>query len=285
LPNSKDIRTIPETQGNSEWIPPRGTLGELVTAASVRATRLEPSTHALKGTALAASPVPSLEAALRRSDVALIAEIKRASPSHGEISPGLDAGAQAAAYARGGASAISVLTESERFGGHDGDLQVAARSSRLPILRKDFHVAAAQLYQARALGASAALLIARALEPAVFERLMAAARSVGLEIVAEVRDLAELDRALGAGARIIGVNNRNLETLEIEAGTAESIIPAIPGDCIAVAESGYASRDSIGAVARSGADAVLIGSFLSAANDPAGAVRHLVGIQRMERGR
>lgn len=254
-------------------------------AAKTRAEALNASTPLLKQAALAAGPVSSLERALRRDDVGLIAEIKRASPSRGQISPGLDAESQAAAYRDGGAAAISVLTEPDRFGGRDEDLRRAADMSGLPILRKDFHVSEAQLFQARSLGASAALLIVRALEPDVLKLLMDAAKSVGLEIVAEVRDLVELDRAMKAGARIIGVNNRNLETLEIESGTAASIIPKIPGDLIAVAESGYSDRDSIDAVARAGADAVLIGSFLSAAQDPADAVRHLAGIRRIDRAR
>ncbi|MDP9179031.1 MAG: indole-3-glycerol-phosphate synthase, partial [Gemmatimonadota bacterium] len=190
-------------------------------------------------------PAPSLFSVLRTPKVAVIAEIKRASPSRGDISPGLDAEFQARAYRRGGAAAISVLTEPDRFGGSDDDIRRAARGAALPILRKDFHVSVSQLHEARCLGASAALLIARALEPALFAQLLEAASAMDLEILAEVRDIAELDRALEAGARIVGVNNRNLETLVIETGTAESLIPRIPHGVIAVAESGYADRASI----------------------------------------
>jgi indole-3-glycerol phosphate synthase len=280
LPNSKNIRTAPEAQDNSLWTYPLGTLGQLISAASRRAAGLEPRQAELERAAGSAPAVPSLRDALRREDVALIAEIKRSSPSRGAIRPELDAAAQARAYVQGGAAAISVLTEPDSFRGSDEDIQAAASATGLPILRKDFHVAPAQLFQARALGASAALLIVRALSPARFHHLMQVAESVGLEIVAEVRDFEELGRALEVGARIIGVNNRNLETLGIEAGTADSIIPRIPRDCVAIAESGYSNRASIEAVAASGADAVLIGSFFSAAEDPELAVLRLTGVRR-----
>jgi indole-3-glycerol phosphate synthase len=226
----------------------------------------------------------SLFNALRTDHVALIAEIKRASPSRGRIKAGLDAEAQAKAYERGGAAAISVLTEPERFGGADADIEAAAKATHLPILRKDFHVSESQIYQARSLGASAALLIVRALEPGLFLRLLDAARAVDLEIVAEVRDGEELDRALRAGVQIIGVNNRNLETLVIERGTAEMLIPRIPRDVVAIAESGYEDRAGIERAASCGADAVLVGSFLSAAADPGAEVEHLAGVPRVSRG-
>jgi len=285
LPNSKNIRTAPEAQENSRWTFPTGALGRLTSAASERAKSLGGQRAKLEKLASAISGVPSLQAALRRDHVALIAEIKRSSPSRGAISPELDAASQARAYKAGGAAAISVLTEPESFGGKDEDVRAAAAAAGLPILRKDFHVSEVQLFQARALGASAALLIVRALEPSRLEALVKAAHSVGLEIIAEVRDLAELERAVDAGARIIGVNNRNLETLEIEERTADAVIPHIPGDCVAVAESGYSSRSSIASVAACGADAVLIGSFLSAAADPEQAVRRLTGVRRQSGGR
>jgi len=229
-------------------------------------------------------PALSLFSALRTDRVGLIAEIKRASPSRGAIKLELDTEAQARAYRRGGAAAVSVLTEPERFGGSDDDIAAAANAAELPVLRKDFHVSPAQLYQARCLGASAALLIARALEPGLFVWLFEAAKAVDLEIVVEVRDIAELDRALAAGARIIGVNNRNLETLVIEHGTAETLIPHIPRGLVAIAESGYQDRAGIERAASCGADAVLIGSFLSAATDPASEVERLAGVPRLSRG-
>ncbi len=260
-----------------------GTLGELIAAAQLRAAAMVSRSAALERSASGMGPVPSLAAALRRPDVALLAEIKRSSPSRGSIRPDLDAAARAAAYWRGGAAAISVLTEPDRFDGSEEDLRAAALASGLPVLKKDFHVAQAQLFEARTIGASAALLIARALHPLELRKLIQAAQRVGLEIVAEVRSGVELDRVLDAGAQIIGVNNRNLETLKIEPGTVESLIPLIPRDCIAIAESGYSDRDSIEAAAACGADAVLIGSSLSTAEDPESAVRRLAGVQRVER--
>jgi indole-3-glycerol phosphate synthase len=283
LPNSKDSRTAPEAQGNRRWTYPSGTLGQLVGAAAARGAELEAREAELERLALDARPVASLETALHRTDLALLAELKRSSPSRGAINPGLDSVTQARAYERGGAAAISVLTERERFGGADTDLESVARTTSLPILRKDFHVTPAQLFQARAMGASAALLIARALPPSRFADLVMAADSVGLEVVAEVRDMVELGRALAAGARIIGVNNRNLETLRLEPRTAEAIIPRIPREYVAIAESGYSDRSSVEAAAGYGADAVLIGSFLSAAVDPESAVRGLTGVKKVAR--
>ena len=285
LPNSKNIRTTPETQGKSGWTPPLGTLGDLVSAAKRRAELLAPRESALQAGATLVGPKPSLEAALRRTTVALIAEIKRASPSRGAINMRINPAQQARAYEQGGAAAISVLTEPDRFGGSNEDVEATARSVELPILRKDFHVAEIQLYEARAIGASAALLIVRAVPPERFALLVKTAKLLGLEIVAEVRSLRELELALEAGCRIIGVNNRNLETLEIEPHTAETIIPRIPSDRIAVAESGYTDLDTIRSAAAAGADAVLIGSFLSAARDPASMVRRLIDVERVQRAR
>jgi indole-3-glycerol phosphate synthase len=243
-----------------------------------------PTAGELENSALSAEAVPSLGAALQRDgEVALIAEIKRASPSRGSSLPGLDPASRAVAYSRGGAAAISVLTEPDRFTGSDEDLRQAATASGLPILKKDFHVAPVQLLQARAIGASAALLIARALDQPTLEDLIQTADDVGLETVVEVRDLGELERALSAGAQIIGVNNRNLETLQIEPGVVEAVIPRIPRYCVAIAESGYSDRTGVEAAAACGADAILIGSYLSAAHDPEAAVRRLAGVRKVSR--
>jgi indole-3-glycerol phosphate synthase len=209
--------------------------------------------------------------------------VKRSSPSRGEINPSLDAAAQARAYALGGASAISVLTEGSHFGGSVVDLQNVVAVVEVPVLRKDFHVDPVQLLEARALGASAALLIVRALSPKNLHALADVARQIGLETVIEIRDEAELDRALGAGARVIGINNRDLETLRIDPTTAHRLLPLIPSDVIAIAESGMTNASDVEAVARLGADAVLVGSFVSAAADPAAAVRGLAAIPRVRR--
>jgi indole-3-glycerol phosphate synthase len=210
--------------------------------------------------------------------VAVIAEIKRSSPSKGAINPGLEATPRALSYAEAGASAISVLTEPDRFGGSTDDLAAVAAVVPVPVLRKDFIVAPVQLYEARARGASAALLIVRALPRGLLAELHDIGTSIGLDLLVEIRDEAELATALDVGAAIVGVNNRNLESLVIEAGTVERIVPRIPRDIVAVAESGMVTHGDVQRAADSGADAVLVGSAVSAAADPVAAVRSLTDI-------
>ena len=231
----------------------------------------------------ARSETPRLRDAIRNENLAVIAEIKRRSPSKGDINPGLASGEQAARYAEGGASAISVLTEPLRFGGSDEDLDEVRRAVSLPVLKKDFHVSEAQLLHAAETGASAALVIVRAIEPSRLPGLTAIARDLALELVLEVRNESELERALDAGAEIIGVNNRNLETLDIDHETVSRIVPLVPAELIAIAESGYATPESVAAAAAAGADAVLVGSSLSAAKDPAAGVRLISRIPRTPR--
>ena len=271
-------------QAFSRWSPAGGTLGTIVTQAEARAARLEERRNDLESQAEEALPGASLARALRSTSVALLAEVKRRSPSKGAIAESLDALAQARAYADGGAAAVSILTEPEHFGGSVEDLQQVRDALSIPILKKDFHVAPIQLLEARALGASAALLIARALSPERLEALSAYGRSLGLELLIEVRDEDELRRALEAGATMIGVNNRNLETLEIDATTCERLIPKIPSDLTAVAESGVRTRAEVERYAAAGADAVLVGSVLSASADPVAATRALCAVPRSGRG-
>jgi indole-3-glycerol phosphate synthase len=223
---------------------------------------------------------PSFADALRREHVAVIAEVKRRSPSKGAIAPGLAADVQARAYASGGAAALSILTEPDRFGGDIGDLDAARAAVQVPLLRKDFIVDEIQLLEAAAHGASAALLIARALPRERLRELARHARRLRLEPLVEIRDEAELEAALAAGANVIGVNNRNLETLVIDSATGDRLLPLIPASCIAVWESGVQSADDVRRAAAAGADAVLVGSSVSAAGDPAAAVRALVGVKR-----
>ncbi|MDB4881322.1 MAG: Indole-3-glycerol phosphate synthase [Gemmatimonadetes bacterium] len=213
----------------------------------------------------------------------LLAEVKRRSPSKGAIAPGLDAPTQARAYVEGGAAAISVLTEPEHFDGSADDLVAVRSAVPVPALKKDFHVRPLQLVEARALGASAALLIMRALSPARFRELMDRGRELELELLVEVRDEAELDRALEGGATIIGVNNRDLESLAIDRTTAERLVPKIPRWAVAIAESGIQSRDDVVRYAAFGADAVLVGSSISASLDPVAATRALAGVARSTR--
>jgi indole-3-glycerol phosphate synthase len=212
--------------------------------------------------------------------VGVIAEVKRSSPSRGAINPGLDLARQVRAYEAGGAAAISVLTEPTRFGGSADDLVLARKSVALPLLKKDFHVDVSQILEARVLGASAALVIARAVAPDRLKDLMTAGADVALEILVEVRDEWELDLALALNASLIGVNNRNLETLEIDAGTSLRILPLIPRSVVAIAESGVKSAEGVKRVADAGADAVLVGSALSSARDPEAATRSFTGVAR-----
>ena len=282
MPNSKIIRTTPEAQGEKHWTPPAGTLGELTDRAWARS-------HALGAgrdpdeIATARSGIPSLCSALRGPHLAIIAEIKRRSPSKGIINAAIDSGGQASKYAEGGAAAISVLTEPLRFGGHDRDVAEVRRAVTIPILKKDFHVSEAQLIHAADTEASAALVIVRSVEPSRLKPLASLARALSLEILFEVRDEIELSRAIEAGAAMIGINNRNLETLEVDPGTVGRILPLIPPEIVAIAESGYSSAASVREAAQAGADAVLIGSFFSGAEDPAKAVRSLTGIIRNRR--
>lgn len=270
-------------QAFSHWAPPSGTLGRIVAEAASRAEALRPRARELERQAAAEPAGPSLAAALRASTVAVLAEVKRRSPSRGMIREGIDAATQAGAYVAGGARGISVLTEPAHFGGSADDLVAVRAAVPAPVLKKDFHVDVLQLLEARALGASAVLLIARALDPALLLALSREAAELGLEVLVEVRDEGELARALETDAALIGVNNRNLETLAIDPATSERLIPAIPRERIAIAESGIATRDDVARVAAAGADAVLVGSSISAAADPAAAVRGLADVGRRPR--
>lgn len=270
-------------QAFSQWAPPGGTLGRIVDEARERVTLLRGRAAEIAAQAADAAPVPLLAESLRGELVSVIAEVKRASPSKGAISPGLDAAAQARSYAAGGARAISVLTEPRHFGGSAEDLISVRGSVDLPALRKDFHVDPLQLVEARALGASAVLLIARALDPDTLASLADAAHELGLDVLVEVRDEWELERAVRTGARLIGVNNRNLETLAIDLEATDRLVPLIPRDRVAVAESGIVTPADVERAAMAGADAVLVGSSISAAADPAAATRALTGVRR--RGR
>jgi len=267
------------------WTPPGGVLGTICGESEARATRLSSRAAELERLAAATSAAPSLEAALRRDEVALIAEVKRRSPSKGSIAPDLDAVTQARAYVAGGAAAISVLTEPAHFAGSLADLEAVRAALSVPALKKDFHVRPIQLIEAKAAGASAALLIARALDPDRLREMMETGRDLGLELLVEIRDEAELDRALEVGATMIGVNNRDLESLVIDPATAERLVPRIPAGIIAIAESGVKSRADVERYARCGADAVLVGSSISAAADPTAATRALADVPRTARAR
>jgi indole-3-glycerol phosphate synthase len=268
-----------------EWTFPGGTLGALTRDAHARAAAVLSQLPDLQARARDQQAAWPFASALRGPAIRVIAEVKRASPSKGPIAPGLDATAQARAYVAGGAAAISVLTEPSRFGGDLADLTAVSAAVAAPAIRKDFLVHPVQLWEARAHGASAALLIVRALSPDELRAMMAAAAEAGLATLVEIRDEAELARALEVGAQVIGVNNRNLETLVIDTATAPRIIPAIPATCVAVAESGMRTVEDVAPAALAGADAILVGSAVSASNDPTADVRHLASIERSKAAR
>jgi indole-3-glycerol phosphate synthase len=232
----------------------------------------------------APTPKHSLAQSLRRNRVAVIAEVKRKSPSKGVINAELSAVGQALAYADGGAAAISVLTEPNHFNGSIDDLAAVSSAVDIPALKKDFHIDPIQLAEARAYGATAALLIVRALRPDRLAEMMSTANSVGLETIVEIRDEEELRLALDLGAAIVGINNRNLETLIIDPMTSERLLPQIPRSVIAIAESGMSTRRDVERVAALGADAVLVGSSLSASPNPTASVKDFASVPRVARG-
>jgi indole-3-glycerol phosphate synthase len=233
--------------------------------------------------AKAVRPRVSFAAALRTGNsVGVIAEIKRRSPSKGAIAPGLGAGAQAAAYGQGGAVAISVLTEPAQFGGSLHDLD-SAQAGGVPLLRKDFIVDRLQLLEAVVHGASAVLLIAKALPPERLAELYADCLAIGLEALVETHDEHELAMAIAGRFSVVGVNNRDLESLAIDAETGARLIPQIPSGTIAVYESGVQERSDVERAARLGADVVLVGTALSRSTDPAAGVRGLCGVAREAR--
>ena len=221
--------------------------------------------------------------ALVRPGLSLIAEFKRRSPSAGEIRPGADVAAVVAGYEHGGAAALSILTERGAFDGSLDDLRAARAASDLPILRKDFVVDPYQLHEAAVHGADAVLLIVAALEPAVLSALYEEARALDLDTLVEVHDADELERALEIDADVIGINNRNLRSFEVDITTTHELITDVPAGKTVVAESGYRTRDQLVELERIGVDAVLIGETLMRAHDPESAVRDLTGDEHATR--
>ena len=214
--------------------------------------------------------------AFRASGVSVIAEVKRASPSRGEIAPIDDPAALAVEYESGGAAAVSVLTEQHRFGGSLADLRAVRGKVAIPVLRKDFITSSYQLWEARAAGADMALLIVAALDQPALVSLVERAVSVGLTPLVEVHDEAELERALEAEARLIGVNARNLHTLEVDRDAFARLAPRIPDDVVRVAESGVRGPRDVIDHARAGADVVLVGETLVTDANPRSTVADLV---------
>ena len=218
----------------------------------------------------------ALEAHLAKGRRGLIAEIKKASPSAGLIRRDFDVAGLARAYAAGGASCLSVLTDGPYFRGSDDDLRSARRQVELPVLRKDFILDLYQILESRHIGADCVLLIMAALSDAMASELAATAAEVGLDVLAEVHDSAELDRALRLGVRMIGINNRNLKTLETDLATTERLAPEVPADRIVVAESGIRRPEDLDRLAAAGARCFLVGETLMREPDVAAATRRLL---------
>ncbi len=209
--------------------------------------------------------------------VSLIAEIKRASPSAGLIREDFDPPEIANAYERGGATCISVLTDREFFGGGPAYLRQVRRAVELPVLRKDFILDEMQVLEARALGSDAFLLIAAALEAVELEGLVETGRKLGMDALVEVHSAEELEQAVGAGADLIGINNRNLHTFEVSLEATEALADDVPEDAVLVAESGIRTAGDVRRLAECGVDAVLVGESLMRADDIESATRALAG--------
>jgi indole-3-glycerol phosphate synthase len=265
--------------------PPRaeipGVLGRICT--SVR-QRLEATADTRTGRAFAAAVAAAdprgtaFAAALASSPgPAVIAECKRTSPSKGRLCEDYDPAAIATAYAAGGAAAISVLTEPAFFEGDLGHLHAVRHAVEIPVLRKDFMLERSQLEEARAAGADAVLLIVAALDDGTLRSLHAAASDLGLAALVEVHDERELDRAIAAGATIIGVNNRDLRSLETDPTTAERLSPRIPPEAIAVCESGLRAPEDLARFSTLGYRGFLVGETLMRSDDSAAALRRLRG--------
>jgi indole-3-glycerol phosphate synthase len=240
----------------------------------------------LRATALDAPPPRDFAAALRPATgtLGVVAEIKRRSPSKGDLAPHLDPALTAKAYAAGGATALSVLTDQPWFGGTVDDLQAARSACELPVLRKDFTIDEVQVYEARAIGADAVLLIVAALpDDALLRDLHDLAAGLGLAVLVEAHDGAELERALGIGARIVGVNARDLGTFAEDLTVGERLATRVPPDVIAIAESAIRSVDDAGRMAQAGFDAVLVGEMLVRAPDPTATARGLAAVVRTPR--
>ncbi len=259
------------------------TLTQILETTRAGLGALRARTAELERAALRAPPPPSLRRAFPRDRVALVAEVKRRSPSAGAIREDLDPADRAERYARHGAAAVSVLTDRPYFGGSIADLEAVVERVAVPVLRKDFIVEEIQILEARAAGAAAVLLIVRALPDQRLRELLRFTADAQLDALVEVHTAAELETALAAGAHIVGVNSRDLDTFRIDVAAAWSLLASVPADRVAVAESGMTTVADVERAAAAGADGVLIGTALSAAADPAAQVTAFAGARR--RGR
>ena len=255
------------------------------TREEVRRRRAERPLSALEAAAREAGPVRGFKGRLERTDraggLALIAEIKRASPSRGLIRQDFDPAALARAYHRGGASCLSVLTDGPFFQGAPEHLEAARQAVPLPVLRKDFILDPWQVVESRAMGADCMLLIMAAIDDALARELFAAAREWSLDVLVEVHEERELERALALGTRLLGINNRDLRSLRVDLATFERLAPRVPSGCLLVAESGLYNHDDLLRMKRAGAGAFLVGESLMREADVEAATRRILGGERV----
>lgn len=254
-------------------------LGRIVDARRAeiaRRKRMVPET-VLRMAVKKADGVRDFAAALSRDAVNVIAELKKASPSAGLLRASFDPAALARDFEQSGAAALSVLTEEEFFQGSLAYLRDARAATSLPVLRKDFIVEPWQVWEARAANADSFLLIVAALAPEMLEELLVLGRELGMEPLVEVHTSAELSTALAAGARIVGVNNRDLHTLAVRVETSLELVAAIPEECTAVSESGLRSAEDLARLRSAGFDAFLIGEHLMRESDPGAGLRRMLG--------
>jgi indole-3-glycerol phosphate synthase len=242
-----------------------------------RRRRATPAAELERESARTAPGGAAFQAALRGPGISLIAEHKRRSPSAGVIRDGVSLEEVVGAYERGGASALSVLTDEPSFGGSLDDLRRARGTTALPILRKDFIIDPYQLHESVAAGADAVLLIVAALEPGALASLHSQAAELGLSVLVEIHDERELEQAVSAGAEVIGINNRDLKTLSVDTRRTFELRPLVPAGTLVVAESGFSRRDQLDELSGAGVDAVLIGEALMRSEDIEGATRELTG--------
>jgi len=259
-------------------VTPIGYLQSVAARKALEVEQLRCAGGALPAKAEQLPPARDLRSALRGG--AVVAEVKRRSPSGGELRSGLDPAAAATAYAAAGAAAVSVLTDATDFGGSLDDLAAARSAVDVPLLRKDFTVDALQIAEARVAGGDWVLLIAALLDDAALDACLEAATRFGAHAVVEAHSADEARRAVAAGAECVGINNRDLRTLTTDLGTFARIRPAIPDGVVCIAESGVRSADDVRMLVEAGADAVLVGEALSRADDAARLCAQLVAAGR-----
>lgn len=249
-------------------------LNQILAAKREELVHLRPHTRSLRSRAEQAEAARPFAAALRAGrDVALIAEFKRRSPSAGWIRQEALVAETVKAYSERGARAISVLTDENFFGGSLSDLATARAHSHVPLLRKDFVLEEVQLFEARAAGADAVLLIVRALDDTELRDLLTSARGIGLDVLVETHNQAEVDRALRAGADVVGINNRDLSNFTVDLDLTARLLAHIPSEVVVVAESGIRTEDDVRELGAAGVHAVLVGETLMRAGDMDDAVR------------